>query len=126
MELRVASLRFSVLSYFLKRVDAFNPRSTIQSNHSAKPLTPSPSPLKRGEGSKAKDVGKDEGLHRGTLTLNLATIDRPRSTSYLGVRLVSLKKMRRFLEKLSVLNVKDVGKDEGKPAGFVGTARLAW
>ena len=39
-----------------------NSRLKIQSKHSAKPLTPSPSPLKRGEGSKRKDVGKPMGF----------------------------------------------------------------
>ena len=33
--------------------------------------TPRPSPLKRGEGSKGKDVGKDEGFTPGAMTIYL-------------------------------------------------------
>ena len=58
-------LRFSDLFILLKGGKALNPRSKNQSKRSAKPLTPGPSPLKRGEGSKHKDVGKDEVLHGG-------------------------------------------------------------
>ena len=42
-----------------------NSRPKIRSKHSTKPLTPSPSSLKRGEGSKHKDVGKDEDKPMG-------------------------------------------------------------
>jgi len=55
MELRLASLRFSDLFILQKRGGALNSRSKIQSKHSEKTLTPNPSPLKRGEGSKHKE-----------------------------------------------------------------------
>ena len=49
-----------------------NSRSKNQSKRSAKPLTPNPSPLKRGEGSTHKDVGYDEAIAIGVASKSKA------------------------------------------------------